>query len=215
MGGLVAIPSSNIPGLRGLHKRACDALDYRHEIQSVDFKRSETWGNLKWAIIKTVMGMGNLRDGGIIIIGVDETGDDWKLTGIDSRHFKTYDHDNMIDQIHQYVSPHVNLDIAKVTYQDGKNKERFLAIRVHEFSETPLVCKKNGPAGTGISRGAIYVRPPGKPQTTKVTDSIQTHDLVEIAAEKKARKILEQRQRTDPVPSPMPTDRFDDELGGL
>ncbi len=208
--GLIA--SSNLPGHKLLHERVCYALDGCHEFQDIDFKESASWEKLKWKIIKTALAMGNLRDGGIIIVGVSERDDIWELTGISQEHLETFDIDNITSQVNAYVSPHVDLTLVTVDYSQSK---KFLAIKVSEFSDTPLVCKKNGPNGEELKEGNIYIRSFGKPETTKVTNAQQMHNLLELAAEKRARRILEVSQRIGLVPSSSSTELFNQELKGL
>lgn len=207
-----AIPTSEMPGHKSLHERVTSALDRCQESQGIDFKESAPWDMLKWKIIRTVLGMGNLRDGGIIVIGASERNDTWDLTGISPDHLSTYDVDTVVDKTNAYVSPHVDLGIVTVQYENGKT---FLAIQVNEFYDTPLVCKKNGPDGEDLYEGAVYVRPPGMAKTTRVTSAAQMHDLLELAAEKRARRILEVSRRVGMVPLSSSSEQFDRELEDL
>jgi predicted HTH transcriptional regulator len=207
-----AIPTSDLPGHQRLHQRTNSALETCQESQGVDFKESAAWEALKWRVIKSVLGMGNLRDGGIIVIGVSERGGSWNLEGISSDHLTTYNVDTVIDQINAYISPSVEIDIVSVRDKAGKI---FLTIQVEEFSETPLVCKKNGPDGMGLVEGATFIRPPGMAKTTKITNASQMHELLELAAEKRARRILEVSRRVGLVPSESSKELFDKELEGL
>jgi hypothetical protein len=138
------------------------------------------------------------------------------LAGINEQHLATYDVDLIIDQAHKYLSPHVRLDIVTVAHGEGK---RYLAIQVREFDETPLVCKKNGPdkekAAEPIREGAIYTRPPGKPRTSRVTTAEQLHELLQLAAEKRARHILEVSTRVGMVARQTDAERFAQESGDL
>lgn len=208
-----AIPTSDMPGHKKLHERVYDALDRCQESKSVDFKASTTWDDLKLRLIRTIIAMGNLRDGGIIIIGASEQGDSWELTGLLSDHLGTYDVDDIIDVLNKYASPPIKIDIVLVKY---RNNETFLAFQVYEFTDTPFVCKKNGPDNNKIlCAGEFYVRPSGKPRTTKVSSAEEMHDLLELAAEKRARRILEVAHRIGLKPTETASQRFDEELGGL
>ncbi len=208
-----AIPTSNMPGHKKLHDRVYNALDRCQESKSVDFKESAPWEELKWQIIRTIIAMGNLRDGGIIVIGSSERGDSWELTGIEETHLKTYDVDDIVDAVTKYASPPIRIEIVLVKYRNGKS---FLAFQVHEFSDTPFVCKNNGPDDyKKLRTGEFYVRPAGKPRTTKVTSAEDMHELLELAAEKRARRILEVSHRIGLKSSETYTQKFDDELGGL
>lgn len=186
------------------------ALDTCVESQSVDFKESAPWEALQFKIIRTAMAMANLRDGGVIVIGVGERGEQWELTGISNEHVATYDVDDVADAINKYASPSVIATIVITAHND----HRYLVIRVPEFVETPIVCRRAGDAKSGLKPGVVYVRPPGKAQTTEVTTAEQMHDLLELAAEKRARRILETAARIGLVAQPA-NKPFDDELGGL
>ena len=208
-----AIPTSDMPGHTKLHERVYNALDRCQESRSVDFKASSPWDDLKLKIIRTAIGMGNLRDGGIIVIGASERGDLWELTGIANEHLNTYDVDDIIDVVNKYASPPIKIDIVLVKYRNDKN---FLAFQVHEFTDNPFVCKKNAQVGNKmLCAGEFYVRPAGKPRTIKVSSAEEMHDLLDLAAEKRARRILEVAHRIGLKPAETATQRFDEELGGL
>lgn len=207
-----AIPTSDMPGYKQLHERVFNALDRCQESQGIEFKESATWDDLKWKIIGTALAMGNLRDGGIIVIGASEREATWELTGIKPEHLKTYDVNNVIDFVNKFASPNVDLDIVRIRYRNGVE---FLAIQIREFNDTPIVCKKNGPQGKKVVEGAVYVRPPGIAKTTRVMKATQMHDLLELAAEKRARQILEVSRRIGLEPRPTAKEYFDEELEGL
>lgn len=208
-----AIPTSDMPGHIKLHQRVCNALDRCQEATNVDFKASATWDDLKFQLIRTIIAMANLRDGGIIIIGASENGDSWDLTGIQAEHLNSYDVDDVIDSVSKYASPPVGLELVMATYQNNKT---FLAIQVHEFADTPIVCKRNAPDGNKkLCAGDFYVRPLGKPRTTKALSADEMHDLLELAAEKRARRILEVAHRVGLRTPQVATQKFDEELGNL
>ena len=56
--------------------------------------------------------MANLRDGGIIVLGLSETGTTWTLSGISEEHLTTYDPDRMLDLVNAYASPYITIDVA-------------------------------------------------------------------------------------------------------
>ncbi len=207
----MAIPTSDMPGHRALHERVVRALDTCIESQGVDFKESAPWSVLQYKIIRTALAMANLRDGGVLVIGASERGNQWALTGVSDEHFATYDVDDVIDAIHKFASPSVEIALVVVVYG---NERRFLTLQVFEFVDTPIVCRRSGPPDSGLKQGAVYVRPPGGARTTEVQSSDQMHDLLNLAAEKRARGMLETARRIglEPTPSKKP---FDEELGGL
>jgi len=214
----MAIPDSNLPGHARLHERVRAALERCQESAAIDFKESGSWDQLRYHIVKNVLAMGNLRDGGVVVIGASERNGNWDLSGISDLHFGTYDADTMLGLIGSFVSPHAETDIVRVVHTDG---HPFLCIQTNEFDEMPLVCKRNGPDGEGLLEGAVYVRPPGVPRATRVMNADQMRDLLRLAAEKQARRMLEDARRIGllpdlGVPAPRePAAEFDQELEGM
>jgi predicted HTH transcriptional regulator len=209
-----AIPTSDMPGYQPLHQRVQFALDKCQESQAVDFKESARWDQLKWTITRSVMAMTNLRDGGIIVIGVSERNGRWELPGITAADLNTYDVDDLIDFVNKYASPPLSLEIVRIMH---RNELEFLAIQVREFEETPCVCRRNGSTEQSetFRQGDIYIRPPGKPQTRRVTTAEEMHDLLELAAEKRARRMIETSHRIGFMPAPHASSLFDQEVQGL
>lgn len=199
-----AIPDAELLGYTKLRERANTALSLCKETQAVDFKESQPWRILKWQIIKTTMGMGNLRDGGIIIIGVSERNDEWKLTGISSEHLRTYNVDNITDQINKYASPGIDIDIVKYKHED---KLKYLVLSIPEFVDLPIVCKNDAPDDTKIEQGAVYIRPPGMAKTTRIRKAEDMHDLLEIASEKRAITFYSKATRLGLIPAVALTDK--------
>lgn len=159
----MAIPTSDLPGHRGLQERVYAVLDTCIESQSVDFKESASWHALQHKIIRTTLAMANLRDGGIIVIGASERGDRWELTGISDEDLATYEVDEVIDAIHRFASPSVDVRLVLVPYRDSRI---FLTLQVFEFADTPVVCRRDGPPNSGLKQGAVYIRPPGVARTS-------------------------------------------------
>lgn len=200
-------------GHRRLHERVVAALERCQESQAVDFKESSEWDAVKHRVIRTVMAMSNLRDGGVIIVGVSERGTTWDLSGIATEHLATYDADDIIDAINKFASPPLEVEVVLVTYAGGVH---FLAIQVAEFDESPCVCKRTSVGNAKpFAPGDVYVRPPGKAQTKRVSGAQEMADLLELAAEKRARRMIETGHRIGMAPAIGGAGPFDEELGGL
>ena len=213
----MAFPTTQMSGYTDLKGRIDLALSRCQEQPWLDFKESQPWQVLRWRLLKTIMGMSNLRDGGLILIGVAENGNNWKLTGIASDHLRDYDYDDITDQLSKYASPQVVVDIVVHEHDDSK---LYLAIHIHQFKDCPVVCRKNSSEDVKpkdrLLAGDIYVRPSsGKPRTEKVMDAFQIHDLLERAAEFRARKLLEIGKRIGFVPGQTDTNLYDAELASV
>lgn len=207
-----AIPTSDMQGHQALHNRVLAALDRCVESQGVDFKQSSAWEDLKFKIIRTALAMGNLRDGGVIVVGVSQNGDRWELPGISAEHLRTYDVDDVVAAVNRYSSPAMEPELVLVKHLNGNC---FLAIRVIEFEDTPYVCRRDGPTDSGLKEGTLYLRPRGLARTSQVTSAVEMHDLLELAAEKRARRILEIARRVGFKAEEAGQAPFDREIEGL
>lgn len=215
-GAAMAFPTTDMAGHARLRERVEAALDRAVETANIDFKESAKWPTLKWKIIKTVLGMGNLRDGGLVVIGVSERRHIWELEGISLTSRNTFHADTMAAAFDKYISPAPRVE-AVIHNREGK---QFLILDVGELEDTPLICKKDGPTGEGIEQGGFYHRPlGGVPRTERVRSAEDIRPILEVASENGARKILEQTQRIGALapaaPAPTDDDEFDRELGGL
>ena len=189
---MASIPRTDTPGYRQLHERVENALDRLQEAPGIEFKESASWDTLKWKIIKTALAMGNLRDGGILIVGVSQRAGQQPLAGIGEADLATYDPDIVSDQFERFISPEIEFTLVRVPYRDST----YLTFEFQEFREIPLVCKRRGPDGEGLEAGVVYVRPrEGRPRNTKVTDAAQMRELLDLAADKAARRIIERGVR--------------------
>ena len=211
---MASIPRTDTPGYRQLHERVENALDRLQEAPDIEFKESASWDSLRWKIIKTALAMGNLRDGGILIVGVSQRAGQEPLTGISETDLAAYDLDNIADQFGRFISPEIGFTLVQVPYRGND----YLAFEFQEFREIPLVCKRGG---EGLEAGVVYVRPrEGCPRSTKVTDAAQMRELLDLAADKAARRIIERGIRAGlelPTRDRPPTviEQFERELEGL
>jgi len=204
-------------GHADLRGRITHALSRCQEQPWLDFKESQSWSELSWRLLKTMMAMSNLRDGGLIVVGVAERSNTWELTGIEPDHLNTFDADDIVDQLSKYASPNVMVDIV---IHDDEDAHKYLAFHVHQFHDLPVVCRKNTPDDVKqknrLAPGEIYVRPTvGKPRTEKVTDANQLHDLLELAAMFRARRIIEVASQVGLVPGTTSAANYDAELASI
>jgi predicted HTH transcriptional regulator len=195
-------------------------LKLEHETHGVEFKGpGKMDGALLAKVIRAVIGMANRRNGGVVIIGVeDET---LKPVGLEEDQADTWGYDDLATAVNEYASPSVSFDFERKLYE-GRT---FVIIEVDEFAEIPIHCGKGyhptnvKKAPPILRRGACYVRSRHKPETSEIPSEEEMRELLELAIVKGFRKFLEQAQKAglfQPVqPPPMPPDdqeRFDDQI---
>src|SRR5215218_10258979 len=80
-------------------------------------------------VIRSVLGMTNTRDGGSVILGVDERLGLAVFSGMDETDARTWTIDSFGDKVASWVDPAVSVDIETKLYQG----RYFVVIQVAEF----------------------------------------------------------------------------------
>jgi predicted HTH transcriptional regulator len=178
------------------------------ESPSVEFKAGASWQTLKIAIIKTVLAMSNLPDGGLIVIGLPETEDIDR--GVNDEDLATFDSDVMLDQIGEYASPRAIVNIA----QFGIDGRKYVGIEVSEFEQVPVVCKKG--YNTDLRNGGVYIRPfSGRPRSTIIGDAEDMRSVLDLAIDKGIQQARATAARRGFVQPPNDDAAYAEELTGL
>ena len=188
-----------------------------HELRGVEFKGpgSSTDRRLLAQVTKAVLGMANRRDGGTIVIGIDDSGGELNQVGVDEKDIRSWNYDIVADRIAVYADPSVTFEVEIRNY----NGVRFVVFQVDEFDDIPVLCKRS--YGNVLREGACYVRTRRKPETTEIPSQADMRDLLDLAVEKGVRSFLSQAHRagliSQSIVTPQATDqeRFDEQLGDL
>ena len=144
-------------------------------------------------VVRAVLGMANKPDGGVVVVGVDDDGTALTATGLTAAQVASWGYDDLHSITSVYADPYVDFDVSVVEL-DGK---KFIAIEVREFSELPVLCKRDYPRI--LRNGALYVRRRGKNETVEVPSHVEMREVVERAAEVTARRMLGTAFRIMPV----------------
>lgn len=162
------------------------------EDRNREFKTSFPWdrntdGETMAKVTKSILAMSNLRDGGHIVVGVEEDENGRGVPrGVLPEHLMTYSYDLMADFVRQYAEPYArfNLDVVE---DSGRS---FVVVSIVGFDEIPVVCRKS--YGDVLSEGLVYVRPrSGRPRSERVTSYVDMRELLDLAGEKRLRRYLE------------------------
>ena len=192
-------------------------MSLAHEIRGVEFKGpgSSSEGRLFAQVVKAMLGMANRRDGGRVVIGVQDLGSVLNPIGLDEAQLATWNYDHVSDRVAVYADPGVVFDLEI----KGYNGRSYVVIQVEEFAAVPVLCKRA--YGDVLRDGACYVRPRRKPETTEIPTYADMRDLLDLATEKGVRRLLAQAQRAglavppDVVTTAADQERFDQQLGDL
>ncbi len=176
-------------------------------------------------MVRAVLGMSNRRDGGRVIIGIQDTTNALTPIGLNDTDLATWNYDHVSDGLKEYADPSVSFDLETKQYQ-GKN---YIVLTVTEFANIPILCKRQFTLSGAVilKEGACYMRSRRKPETTEVSTQEDMRDLLGLATEKRLRRYLLQAQRAGVALVPLPStvtplaearpdqELFDNQLGDL
>ena len=186
-------------------KNFLEIIQVGKEGRNLEFKRSMPWetAEFKARITKSVLAFSNVRDGGHIIIGVEQQeGGIFSFNGMEEAHISTYIEDEVVSVISEYADPYVRLQIDKVVSKDNK----YIVITVFEFDEMPVLCKRDGLCK--LRKGAIYTRTHRMAESAEVPSQTELREILDMATEKNIRKYWETQARVGLVIQQQP--RIDD-----
>jgi hypothetical protein len=116
-------------------------------------------------VIRASLSMGNLRDGGRIIIGIDDKDPAALRPGLSNAELESWlAYDDLARKVGEYADLPLRFDVASVVLDSGAS---VAVVQVHEFSDIPHLCATDYP--DVLRKGALYVRPRKVPDTSEVT----------------------------------------------
>ena len=189
-------------------------IEFGREQRGVEFKSGGSRKKDKRLLVKViraVISMANIRDGGKVIIGIDE-GDDLILTGVCNEDLSSWNHDDFADSLSEYAEPTPVFEISVVTYKE----KNYVVIEVNEFEDFPIICKKT--YDDVLRSGACYVRPRRKPESVDIPSHVDMRDLLELAIDKGVRKFIKRAEKagvslSSSKLSTTDTEKFEEQIG--
>lgn len=183
------------------------------EDRNREYKQSFSWDRSNRPtmakVTKTILAMSNLRDGGHIVIGVNEvSGIDvqFEAVGVQDDHLQTFSHDKVADFVRDYADPYVSFAVEYVQL-DGM---AFVVIAIAGFDEFPVICKKS--YAEILSGATIYVRPRGgRPRSEPISNYSDLRELLDLATERGVRRFLQTQARAN-VSDLTDSQRFEEQL---
>ncbi|TCJ00806.1 RNA-binding domain-containing protein [Aeromicrobium sp. IC_218] len=162
-------------------------------------------------VARAVMAMGNLRDGGVVCIGIADDQIAQMMPGLDEAARKSWgDYDTVSAALARYIDPPATFDLRVVELSNGAH---VAVLDVHEFETSIYVCKKTFP--DVLQDGATYVRTRGKPQSIPVPSAAEMRELLDLGVDKGIREFLRRAGAAGVpllgTPPPTPSALFDDE----
>jgi len=169
--------------------RIAEALRDLKERKNVEFKPSLPWPSgeqkLKRSykaqeVIRSILGMSNIRNGGLIILGVKRNRTTKKhfREGMKKADLEIYDPDQIFDCVRNYGSPEPRFEVKNIQYE----KKYFIVFVIQDFLYSPIICRNNKKIKK-LANGAIYIRT-HKPETKKIGTEEEMREVIDLAVEK-------------------------------
>ena len=156
-------------------QRIRELIAIGNENRNLDYKGPFSWTaaekDEQIAIVKDVLAFANTRDGGLILVGInDKTG---ALDGLTDEQSSSFEQTRFNDFVQEYTEPKHSCFI----YHRQIDGKKIVAIEIPEFSDIPILCKRTVQSTTNPKK--ILLRKAG---LYKRTDKA-TSELVEDASE--------------------------------
>ncbi len=161
-------------------------VEHRKEERYLEYKSSMTWigdDATKVKIAKAMMAMSNLRNGGVVVIGMKEIQRGvWDPDGMTTQQVTSFNQDDIAQWVNDYAAPAVQFTVEP--FQLDKNQ--FVIIQVREFDSVPTICRKQKTVGGGetLKTGAIYYRSNRKNESAPISSEEDMRELIRLAIDK-------------------------------
>ena len=161
-------------------------IEHRKEERYLEYKCSMVWtgdDTTKVKIAKAMMAMSNLRNGGVIVVGMKEIRKGvWEPDGMTTQQVMSFSHDDIAQWVNDYAVPSVQFTIEPFM----PDKNQFVIIQVREFDIVPTVCRKQKTLGgsEALKNGAIYYRSNRKNESAAISSEEDMRELIGLAVDK-------------------------------
>jgi predicted HTH transcriptional regulator len=142
-------------------------------------------------VARAALSLGNLRNGGYVIIGIDDRRQQAMQPGLDAAELRSWlAFDDVARRLDNYADPPLRFECASAKLSSGAT---VAVIQVFEFSDLPHICAKDYP--DVLRAGALYVRPRKVPETSEVGGSVEMREVLDLATEKALRAYVRSAER--------------------
>lgn len=170
-----------------LDEQIAQLLEAGYELRNIEHKPPFDWNDEKsqWVIekvIRAILAMTNTRYGGQIIIGIEVSDDrSVNLKGVTDEQLESFDDfDGVKGIIDGYSFTNTDFDISWGVHESKK----YVVFTVQEFSEMPVICRKNGNSRGVLTVYDIYARSKKAPYgSIKATDA-ELREIIHMAVDK-------------------------------
>jgi len=166
-------------------------------------------------VARAALGMANLRDGGLVTIGVADDNGIPVAVGLTAEQRESWSrYEVTAASLGPFAQPSLSFDLELLSYRGVD----ISLLRVREFDDIPLLCAEEVHDENDrviVRRGAMYVRSQRRLETAEVPTQDEMREVLALAIEKGVRRFVELGNRVGFVAGPAPEGdvaRYDAEL---
>ncbi len=159
-------------------------IEQGYETRNVEYKGSMTWERAKPKVAKAILALSNVTDGGWLIFGIEKKNNHYESVGLSPGAEQWFNYDQISAYAATFADPYVDFEVEVVLHNDKK----FGIIKVNDFPELPVICKKG--TDEGLSNGKMYTRSRRMNETTEVNNSNDMREIVDLAMRKRFQKTI-------------------------
>ncbi|MDD5083340.1 MAG: ATP-binding protein [Candidatus Moranbacteria bacterium] len=189
-----------------------EVINHGSEEVNIEYKDSMDWSldETRWKIIQAVLAMSNTKDGGYIVIGVEEREKVFYAKGMSEEYFKSFNHDHLSNVLSEYCDPNIQFRVLSDVAEIDDEKRLFIVIEVSE-SMQPVICKKLAlrskkekafPENIALRKNAIYIRSKTPIESREIASAHEWREFIERIVEKNRAELIKR----------MPCSRFKSEI---
>lgn len=131
-------------------------------------------------VARAVMAMGNLHDGGLVCLGIEDRQLAQMSPGLTADELKQWsDSDEVNVALARFIDPPADIRVCPMELRPGVH---VVVLEVREFFDLPHLCRRSYP--DKVQEGHLYVRSRGKPQSVPVSTTTQMREIMDLATEK-------------------------------
>jgi hypothetical protein len=197
LAGSLGLRRADARGDRGRSERG-------YELRHLELKgpgpRSDT--HLFAKVARAALGMGNLRDGGQVVIGIADTDPAAMLPGLQQEDLTSWlSYDDVARKLAEYANPPLRFDVLEMSLSSSAS---VAVLNVYEFGDMPHLCARG--YDPVLRKGALYVRPRKVPETSEVASLVEMREVLELATEQALRAYVSTGERAGVTISAGPSD---------
>ncbi len=191
------------------------------EERYLEYKGSMVWNSddTKMKIAQAMMAMSNLRNGGVIVVGMKEIRRGvWEPDTMTDEQVTSFNQDDIAQWVNDHAVPAIQFTVEPFSLDINK----FVIIKVREFDSIPTICRKPKQlhGKEVLKKGAIYYRSNSKNESAPISSDEDMRELIALAVDKGVAREIDRLRKlgfvsTSTVPQEDDASRFEQEREGL